>query len=480
MSKALYRKYRSKKLSEIVGQQHVTAVLSRALEQGKVAHAYLLTGPRGIGKTSIARILAHEINKLPYTDESSHLDIIEIDAASNNGVDDVRDLREKVQLAPVSAHKKVYIIDEVHMLSKPAFNALLKTLEEPPEHIVFILATTNIEKLPDTIISRTQRFTLRSIATEDATNHLRTIADNEKILIEDTALTTIAQRGNGSFRDSISLLDQLSTLLPEGETITQELIEQTLGLAPQTVITDLMEAIKTQDVTKTIAILSANEKNGIDTVTIIDQLIQAVKHEVIKSPSLLPVLDGLLDAKASIKPDIKLFTVLVSASLPKSKQAAPVPLLAHTPTISAPVQKLKKETPKVEIEEATIMKPEPVEETIDIPMPKTIATAAYPDNFDWNKLIDYARTNHVAFHSILSKCSHEVKDGTLIIYTMRKFNKTKIDDAKYRPLLSECLIQTGAGDMLVETIPTPPPPKDSQAAAVAAIMGGGEEVAVDA
>ena len=147
MSQALYRKYRSRSLDEVLGQDHVTNILRRALEQGKIAHAYLLTGPRGVGKTSVARILAHEINQLPYDEEASHLDIIEIDAASNNGVDDIRMLREKAQVAPVSATKKIYIIDEVHMLSKPAFNALLKTLEEPPAHIVFILATTDVDKL---------------------------------------------------------------------------------------------------------------------------------------------------------------------------------------------------------------------------------------------------------------------------------------------------------------------------------------------
>ena len=168
MSKALYRKYRSKKLSEVVGQKHITTVLENALKQGKIAHAYLFTGPRGVGKTSIARILAHEINNLPYSEEDNHPDIIEIDAASNNGVDDIRQLRDNVQVAPFSAKYRVYIIDEVHMLSKAAFNALLKTLEEPPEHAVFILATTDAHKLPATIISRTQRFVFRFISKEDA------------------------------------------------------------------------------------------------------------------------------------------------------------------------------------------------------------------------------------------------------------------------------------------------------------------------
>ncbi len=482
MSRALYRKYRSKSLDEIVGQTHVTAVLARALKQGKVAHAYLLTGPRGIGKTSIARILAHEINKLPYTDESTHLDIIEIDAASNNGVDDVRDLREKVQLAPVSAAKKIYIIDEVHMLSKPAFNALLKTLEEPPEHVVFILATTNIEKLPDTIISRTQRFGLRSITTDDAHAHLKTIADKESIVIDEHALKVIAQRGRGSFRDSISLLDQLSSLVDEGETITKELIEQTLGLAPQDIIDDILQAIDAQETQKIVQLLAANEKTGIDSAILIDQLIGSVKEKIVQSPSLLPLLDGLLDASSSSKPDIKLLTVLLFAASPKQKQTAAAPLLASKPVISAPIQQLRRQetAPPIKRHDPVPQPSIKVADTPDIPMPDRIAGESHPENFNWDALIEYVRVNHVALHSVLSKCQFELRDDILVLYTMRKFNKTKLDEAKYRLMLAECLIATGAGNLEIETIPTAPPPKDSQAAAIAAIMGGGEEVTVDA
>src|SRR6266568_5179085 len=209
MGQALYRTYRPLKLSEVVGQEHVTTALMHTLKAGTLSHVYLFTGPRGVGKTSIARILAHEINGLPYDDERLHLDIIEIDAASNRRIDEIRDLRDKVHIAPTSAKYKVYIIDEVHMLTTEAFNALLKTLEEPPAHVVFILATTEAHKLPETIISRTQRFAFKPVDLPQVVAHLRAIAKQEKIDIDDDALELIAAHGEGSFRDSISLLDQM-------------------------------------------------------------------------------------------------------------------------------------------------------------------------------------------------------------------------------------------------------------------------------
>lgn len=478
MAYALYRKYRSKSLDDVVGQSHVTDILSRALKAGRISHAYLLTGPRGVGKTSVARILAHEINSLPYDESSTHLDIIEIDAASNNGVEDVRDLREKVQLAPVSAKKKVYIIDEVHMLSKAAFNALLKTLEEPPEHVVFILATTDLDKLPATIISRTQRYGFRAISLDDAVKHLRFIADQEKIVVSDDALAMIAKRGDGSFRDSISLLDQLTSLTDDKGGITTELIEQSLGLAADATIGTLLEAVAHHDLQTIIATLDQSGNDGVNPTTLSKQLSDAIIDQLGSSPQLLPLLDLLLDVPKSSQPHIKLLTVLGSfgntASAKPSKTAA---LSAPVKEVKATIKELEKKAVQPKPKEPPMIKPEPAQIPPEA-QPKTQLTGEVKD-FDWTVLIEHVRKEHVALYSVLSKCKFELEDTTLTLYTGNPFYKKKIDDAKYSTQLYESLTAIGCHNLAIETLPTNPIMKNSQAAAIADIMGGGEEVSLD-
>lgn len=503
MSRALYRKYRSKTLGEVIGQSHVTDILAQAIKLGRVSHAYLLTGPKGVGKTSIARILAHEINKLPYSDDVIHLDIIEIDAASNNGVEDVRDLREKVQLAPVSASKKIYIIDEVHMLSKAAFNALLKTLEEPPEHVVFILATTDVDKLPATIISRTQRFSFRSIGVPDAVKHLRYIANAEKIKIDDAALQLIAKHGDGSFRDSISLLDQLASLADQKKGITTELIETSIGLAPEQIINDLLASVEDHDVARVVELLDTACDQGINGVVLSQQLTQRVRELVVEKPHLLPLLDTLLDVAKSAQPALKLLSVLGTAATQKQTAktvALAAPVLEVTATIAELEKKATQAKPKdvvpkkVENEvepfigEDVPVKGEPSatgEHQLPVERPLQENGEASLDqkqakNFDWSALIENTRQNYVAVYSVLSKCHYELADDTLTLYTGNKFYKKKLDDVKYSALLYKSLQEVGVYGLNIHTIPTAPPPKDSQAASVAAIMGGGEEVSVEA
>ncbi|HEY8992564.1 MAG TPA: DNA polymerase III subunit gamma/tau [Candidatus Microsaccharimonas sp.] len=509
MATALYRKYRSKSLDEVVGQSHITDILQRAIKAGRISHAYLLTGPRGVGKTSVARILAHEINHLPYSDDSTHLDIIEIDAASNNGVEDVRDLREKVQIAPVSAEKKVYIIDEVHMLSKAAFNALLKTLEEPPEHIVFILATTDIDKLPATIISRTQRYGFRAISEADAIKHLRYIADQEKIVIDDASLALIAQRGDGSFRDSISLLDQLASLTDDKKGITPDLIEGTLGLAPTDAVNAIIAGVEAHDVTKVAELLTKTTEDGISPVTLTEQLTHTIRDAVATKPHLLPLLDSLLDVSKSSQPQLKLLAVLGAAAL-EHKPAKSAALASPVLEVTATIAELSKQATRVkptmpipsdEISEKEITSSAPAAatasaETLEpesIPVLKqretrseavsaeAVAEVGAPTEakpFDWTALIEHTRKNYVALFSVLSKCAYELVGNDLTLHTNSAFYKKKLDDAKYNTHLYESLRSIGSYELIVHIVPTAMPPKDSQAAAVAVIMGGGEEVTV--
>ena len=483
MSKALYRKYRSKKLSEIVGQDHVTDILSRSLEKGIVSHAYLLTGPRGVGKTSIARILAHEINNLAYDDESTHLDIIEIDAASNNGVEDIRDLRDKVQLAPVAAERKIYIIDEVHMLSKPAFNALLKTLEEPPAHIVFILATTDADKLPATIISRTQQFTFRSINRLDAISHLKDIAKKEHISIDDAALELIADHGDGSFRDSIGLLDQLRSLSGKDTVISSELVEKVLGLAPHTLISQLVEAYEKKQLETIVKLLHDCENRGLSAAVLSRQMIASIRAVVVEKPQLITLLDELLEVGKSTQPHIKLLTTLAIGAVPAPKTVA---LDSPAKTLESPLVELKRQATKVHPKMAPIKtgqsaaeKKVSAKKTVEPTVQSAASPPKEPVEFDWDKLVAETRSHFVAVYSVLSKCDYDFDGNVLTIYTKNTFYKKKLDDPKHRVNLSKALEVIGAEALSIETIPSTRPPRDSQAAAIAAIMGGGEEVSVE-
>ncbi len=255
MSQALYRKYRPQGWAEVVGQQHVVQTLRNAIAADRVGHAFLFAGPRGTGKTTLARLLAKAVNCLNAdksarpdntcdfcraVNESRFLDLIEIDAASQTGVEDVRDLRDKINFSPTQGKFKIYIIDEVHMFSTSAFNALLKTLEEPPPHAIFVLATTEIHKIPATVLSRCQRHEFRRVPVDEIVGQLQIIVDAEKIAADDEALTMIARTATGSVRDAISLLDQLSST---GDRITMELAQTVLGTATSQTVLELVASI---------------------------------------------------------------------------------------------------------------------------------------------------------------------------------------------------------------------------------------------
>lgn len=480
MSQALYRKYRSRSLDEVLGQDHVTSILRRALEQGKIAHAYLLTGPRGVGKTSVARILAHEINHLPYDDDSSNLDIIEIDAASNNGVDDIRALREKAQVAPVSAPKKVYIIDEVHMLSKSAFNALLKTLEEPPEHVVFILATTDADKLPATILSRVQQFFFRPIPTEIMTRQLMNIAKKEGFAIEEDAARLIAERSRGGFRDGISMLDQLSILATSDQPLTANMVTEYLGLSDATMLGNLLDSYPSDDNEKVLNIFQELENSGANSVVVSHQLLSIARNRLRKNPNLVGLVQQLIEVDRHPHPDLKLLTIFMNGN----SQPTEKPVATKKDTTQAALQKpAEKPTPIKPAEpakstEKPIEKEEKPAEPAKKPDAKPKKTDA-PLELNWEKVIERAKEKSLGLASLLQKSQWSFDGEKLTIYAGSAFYKKKLDDAKNKPLISGIISEETAMDLEIDIIGEKKPPEDEKLAEIAELMGGGEEVKLE-
>lgn len=474
MSQALYRKYRSRSLDDVVGQDHITSLLRRAISSGNIAHAYLLTGPRGVGKTSVARIIAHAINGLDYQDESDHLDIIEIDAASNNGVEDVRDLRDKVHIAPSSAVKKIYIIDEVHMLSKAAFNALLKTLEEPPSHVVFILATTDVDKLPATIVSRVQQFNFRAIPATAVSQHLRYIADQESIAIDDLALDLVARHGGGSFRDSISLLDQLRHSVAEDQTITVSDVRDALGATDDERIEQLIASYRAADVSAIVGHIKDLEAAGVYPGIVTKQLIDRLQQTIIDYPADIRLLDSLLEVTSSTYPFIKLLAALtVDLDLPTRRDVTPATVAPKPDSQTAkPVQSTASRQKKsTQAPEANSRPDDQLSSYTE-----QSQTAVSTEVLDWQALLEEVDT---PLRSLLAPSGHSQDGDKLTIYAGTKFKAKQLTSSKQQSKLQAALQKIGAADLTLDIRGEKAPPRDSQTAAVAAIMGGGEEVAYD-
>ena len=294
MYQALYRKYRSQTFSQLVGQDVVAKTLKQAVEQEKISHAYLFSGPRGTGKTSVAKIFAKAMNCPNQVDgepcnncyicqavtDGSLEDVIEMDAASNNGVDEIREIRDKSTYAPSLARYKVYIIDEVHMLSTGAFNALLKTLEEPTQNVVFILATTELHKIPATILSRVQRFEFKSIKTKDIKEHIHYILDKENISSEPEAVEIIARRAEGGMRDALSILDQALSLT-QGNCLTTAISEEITGTISLRALDNYVVALSQQDISKALECLNFLFENGKSMTRFVTDLLQYLRDLLI-------------------------------------------------------------------------------------------------------------------------------------------------------------------------------------------------------
>ena len=379
MYQALYRKYRSQTFGQLVGQEVIATTLRQAVEQGKISHAYLFSGPRGTGKTSVAKIFAKAMNcpnqkgGEPCNDcyiceaitNGSLEDVIEIDAASNNGVDEIRDIRDKSTYAPSLAPHKVYIIDEVHMLSPGAFNALLKTLEEPTENVVFILATTELHKIPATILSRVQRFEFKSIKTPAIQDHLKAVLDKEGIDYEEEAVAIIARRAEGGMRDALSILDQALSLTGEAQ-LTTATAEEITGSISQEALDLYVAALSAQDATAALDQLNLIFDNGKNMARFVTDLLQYLRdllivqtggenlhvserfnqNLAIPQATLFAWIDfatkSLADIKNSLQP--KIYTEMMTIRLAEYKGESPSASQVALPTeFLAQMDQLKRE-----------------------------------------------------------------------------------------------------------------------------------------
>lgn len=516
---ALYRKYRPTKLADVIGQPQVTDILAAMAKTGQFAHSYLFTGQRGTGKTTVARILAHLINQLDYEDGavSQHVDIIEIDAASNNSVDDIRNLRDSINLAPMQCPYKVYIIDEFHMLSKAAFNALLKTIEEPPRHAIFILATTELQKVPATILSRVQRYQFRTVAPDVLAKHLRKICTSERITIDDTALQLIAEQGGGSVRDSITILDQMAS---SGQAITCDQVEHTLGLITSQQLTGLWTAIGQQDSPRIIQLVQTFTASGIGATSIARQLIKFLTHQASASPALYALIDQLLEVDKSAMPEAKLIAVLVCASLKANataeihvstmpqlnvvidQPATPKPATPAKPAAQAPAKPAPAPTKLAAAKPAQPTKSKSAatngasnaSDTDSITaaepaaaQPEATAPAATPapDNFDGNLSLGLIedklkKADEVSAASLIRNCEYRYnKSANLVTFFFGKaFHRKKADTDKFRSAVARAITAEYRFTPSIE-ISKDKVPADSDASKIMEIMGGGEVVTND-
>ena len=412
MYQALYRKYRSQTFSQLVGQEVVAKTLKQAVEQEKISHAYLFSGPRGTGKTSVAKIFAKAMNCPNQVDgepcnncyicqavtEGSLEDVIEMDAASNNGVDEIREIRDKSTYAPSLARYKVYIIDEVHMLSTGAFNALLKTLEEPTQNVVFILATTELHKIPATILSRVQRFEFKSIRTQDITAHIHHILEKENISSEPEAVEIIARRAEGGMRDALSILDQALSLT-QGNALTTAISEEITGTISLSALDDYVAALAQQDVPKALDSLNLLFENGKSMTRFVTDLLQYLRDLLVvqtggenthHSPvfmdnlalsqeSLFEMIQiatvSLADMKASLQP--KIYAEMMTIRLAEIK---PEPVLSEA--VEGEIATLRQEVARLKQELANVgTAPKQV-----VPVPSRPATSKTVYRVDRNKV----------------------------------------------------------------------------------------------
>lgn len=518
-AQALYLKYRPQSFDDVQGQDHITNTLRSALVLNRIAHAYLFTGTRGTGKTSTARILAKAVNclepdvtKRPCNkcaicraiNEERLLDLVEIDAASNTGVDNIRDLRDKVDFRPNEARYKVYVIDECHMLSNSAFNALLKTLEEPPPHVIFVLATTEVNRVPATITSRCQRFDFKRATLHELMQQLGDIAKKEGMELEPAALELIARQANGSFRDGTSLLDQLSAY--SGDTITLRHVQILLGAASREIIHEIVAAIASREIGRGIAAVDAAVDAGADPRQIardVVEYLRGVLMFVVKSDTTLNVGEevraemrevaagmnaeqcsrairlfsqAVLDLRNSASPTLPLEMALVEATIepaspvanaaPASNTRVVAPAPSANPLASAPAPKSKAEPAYQRVsapkKSAKAAAPSPDDDAA-ADISGTLSIPALKKN--WESLIKAFQKVNKAMAPFLRDAEPvSLKDGTLTVGFFYELHQARFDnDKNAKPQFAQVLQNAYGVPLHVKCIVSPKREKMRQA-----------------
>ncbi len=462
----LYRKWRPQKFADFVGQDHVKQTIVNSIKANKVSHAYLFAGPRGTGKTSMARLLAKAVNCSDIKSDGEPcgeckncqaalsgimIDLIEIDAASHTGVDDVRDLIEKVNLAPSVGKYKVYIVDEVHMLSKNAFNALLKTLEEPPGHVIFILATTEVHKLLPTVVSRCQYFDFHHLSWDEIINQLKKVVSSEKISITDDAVSLIAQNSEGSLRDSLSILDQVVSL--GVSEIDKQTLEKILGITDNTVVQELTQAILNKDTLVGIDIINNVYFKGYD----INQLtknwigylrellmIRLGNEELVSRSADEKKIMGSQSQQLSPNELINLLQRLIEAN--NNYRIASIPQLALEMVMVRATDDTKKLASKT-----ANPKPEPAPQTKPkIQEPESIKSK--PNSNFWPELCQKVSITNPALSALMKNSQVDLQGDKLIITAPSEFLKDVISKANNLLLISSTANELGIKNAIVECV----------------------------
>ena len=520
MTQALYNKWRPQKWDEVVGQQHVIQTLRNAVVGGRVAHAYLFAGPRGTGKTTAARLLAKAINCLDpdpaarpcnvcahcvAVNEGRFLDLIEIDAASNTSVEDVRDLRDKINFTPNQGQYKVYIIDEVHMLSTAAFNALLKTLEEPPAHAIFVLATTEMHKIPATVLSRCQRHEFRRVPVDDIVGQLKHIVETEKLNAEPEALKLIARQSAGGMRDAISLLDQMAST---GKEITLGLTQIVLGTATSQTVVALVEAVLEREPAAGMNAIHTALDSGTDPRLLARQVVDYLRALLLIQMGNISMVDLAADMRTQAEKHARAFAAVDVLRMIKSFNAAATDLRGGWQP-SLPLELALAEVMEMPAAESrpaqAANSPLQGKRAAEVPRQKadpgeqgTVKSAAKAEAAPeetggagialeqvmkaWRQIRALIKPQSQSLDGLLNSCKLlEIRNGVLVIGFSSELLRSKMDVPELMEITRKAIAEICGGDLSIKCVVTnakqaTPPNVKADGMVAAALKAGGEIV----